>query len=556
MRSKRRLRSFRARLGAGLGALGLLSSIACEGILVEGESSPGIGGPGGSDAPGGGECAPRIERALLLLGELAFVNSLRDLFGADALEGRLAPEAYAKPFTQKGFVANTSLVNSRLDWAIHVTRSLEGRSQEVTGCPDEDDACARTYLESFARRAFRRPVGGEEIDDLMVVFAQGKETSFDLGIQLALQAILVSPSFNHRTEYGTVTESGHYELTPHELASVLSYLLTDSLPDEELLAAADSGTLADPAEREEHVLRLLEQPEVRDSVEKTLLAAWTLGNLFGKVKDPGMFPEYSSALASQMYRETELFLKDNLWDAERGLAALLTSRTSYVNGALAELYGVPFPGDDPAEFVAVELPETERAGLLTQASVLTTLARTDNTSVVARGLFVNGPLLCLPKIPSPPEDALAEVEAQLEHDLTERERAQVRAETSPCNNCHDQFDAFGLLFEQYDAIGKYRSTLDGEPIDASVDFSRNARFDGVYDNAVDFAVSLAERPELTQCVTRHLLVYGTGEDGLTSSDCEVQQALEGLPERSTLTDILRALASSPALSIRKAEEAQ
>lgn len=536
----------------------MLSLIACEGVLFTGETgldSPNPTSPDGQSGPEG-DCAPRIERALLLINELAFVNSLRDLLGPEAIEGRLAPEAHTKSFTQKGNVANTSLVNSRLDWAIHATRSWEGRIEELTGCSNQDDACARSFLESFTRRAFRRPVASEEIDDLMLVYAHGKETSFDQGIQLALQAILVSPSFNHRTEYGTLTDSGHYELTPYELASVLSYLLMDSLPDEELLAAADSGALLEVEERKRQVLRLLERPEVRDNVEKTLLAAWTLGNLFGKVKDPGMFPEFSSALASQMYRETELFLKENLWDPERGIPALMTSRTSYVNGALAELYGVPFPGDDPTQFVAVELPANERSGLLTQAGVMTTLARTDNTSVVARGLFVNGPLLCLPKIPSPPEDAVAQVEAQLKEDLTERERAQLRAETSPCNNCHEQFDTFGLLFENYDAIGKYRTTLNGEPIDASVDFSKNARFDGVYATAVEFAEALAERPELTQCVTRHLLAYGTGDEGLTGNDCAVQRAVAQLPEHSTLTDVLVALAGSPALSIRKAEEAE
>src|SRR5690606_34833182 len=149
-----------------------------------------------------------------------------------------------------------------------------------------------------------------------------------------------------------------------------------------------------------------------------------LGNLFGKVKDPGLYPEFSAALASQMYRETELFLETHLWGDE-GLSSLLTARTSPMNAALADLVGVPFPGSDPTEFVEVPLPP-ERIGLLTQPSVLATLSRTDSTSVVARGLFVNGPLLCLPKIPSPPEDAIAEIEAQLEHDMTERERAEAR----------------------------------------------------------------------------------------------------------------------------------
>lgn len=536
--------------------LGLsLAATACEGALVGGLAEQGTEGPNGPGSGEPGTCAPRIERSLLLLGEFAFVNSLRDLLGAEAIEGRLAPDGYTKPFTQKGYVANTSLVSTRLEWAIHATQDLGARAEEITNCPDADAACARAYLERFARRAFRRPVEKVEIDDLMEVFAKGQETSFGEGVRLAVQAILVSPSFNHRTEYGTPNDDGAYELTPHEVASALSYLLTDSLPDEELLAAADSGALASVEEREAQVTRLLERPEVQDSIEKTLMAAWTLGNLFGKVKDPTLFPEFSATLASQMYRETELFLKANLWDPSRGLDAVLTSRSSFVNAALAELYGIPFSGSDPNEFVPVELPP-ERAGLLTQASVLTTLARTDNTSVVARGLFVNGPLLCLPKIPSPPEDAIAAVEEQLEHDMTERERAQVRAVTSPCKNCHSQFDAFGLLFENYDAIGKYRTELDGEPIDARVDFSKMASFDGEYENAVSFVEALAERPEFVQCVTRHLLAYGTGEGGLRSTDCEVQQVTASLSEQSSLGDVVRAVVRSDALTVRKSEASQ
>lgn len=530
---------------AGMLAL-LFTCLGCEGVLVDGNFADGST-PGGDD--GEHVCEPRIERSLLLLGELAFVNSLRDLLGADSVAGRLAPDAYTKPFTQKGYVANTSLVSSRLEWATHATRLLSEGAEEVTGCTDATDVCARSYLAKVAQRGFRRPVDAEELDDLMVVFAKGKEQSFSQGIALAVQAILVSPSFNHRTEYGVETEDGHYELSPHEVASAISYLLTDSLPDEELLEAADSGALGDPDEREAQVTRLLARADVQDSVEKTLMAAWTLGNLFGKVKDPAVFPEFNATLASQMYRETELFLKEHLWREGSGLGSVLTSRTTYVNEALAKLYGVPFPGTDPTEFVAVELPR-ERAGLLTHASVMTTLARTDNTSVVARGLFVNGPLLCLPKIPSPPEDAIAEIEAQLEHDMTERERAQVRAETSPCRNCHDQFDAFGLLFENYDAIGKYRTELDGEPIDASVDFSKNASFDGTYEDAVTFTNSLSERQEFVACVSRHLLAYGTGSEGLSTTDCEIKAAASSLSTSSTLADVVRAVVRSPALTVR------
>src|SRR5690606_25644353 len=302
------------------------------------------------------------------------------------------------------------------------------------------------------------------------------------------------------------------------------------------------------------VQRMLDDPAVQDSVEKTLLSAWTLGNLFGKVKEPSIYPEFSALLASQMYRETELFLKHHLWDPNLGIGSVLSSRTTFVNSPLAQLYGVPFPGTDPNEFVQVELPAHQRAGLLTQASFMTSLSRTDSTSVVARGLFINGPLLCFPRIPSPPESAIAEIEAQLEHDMTEKERAQHRADTVPCSNCHDQFDAFGLLFEHYDAVGKYRTDDGGSPIDSSVEFENKPGFEGAYQNAIEFAEAVAQRGEFAQCVTRHLLTYATGEDQLKRDDCEIQNAASHLTSSSTLRDIVLASIRAPMFTERVAGE--
>lgn len=498
------------------------------------------------------ECKPRIPQDLLLLGELPFVNSLRSLFGAEAVEGRLAPDPATKPFSQKGVVANTSLVSARLDWATHVTSSLAGKAAEFTACDGTEPQCVRGFLERFAHRAFRRPVGSEEIDGLVAVYELGAETSFDDGIQLALQAVLVSPSFNHRTEYGAPAADGSYTLTSHEFASTLSFLLTDGPPDEDLLSSADSGALDSPEERKEQALRLLALDSTKDSVESTLLAAWTLGNIFGKVKDENAYPNFTASLPSQMYEETRLFLREHLWQG--GLSSVLTSRKTFVNAALADIYGIPFPGTDPNDFVPVELPP-ERRGLLTQASVLTSLSRTDETSVVARGLFVNGPLLCLPKILSPPEAVIAEVEAQLTTDSTERERAEFRATTSPCKNCHDHFDAYGLLFETYDAIGQHRTTEGGQPIDPSVDLSKMRNFDGTFENAVAFAEELAKRPDFVECVTRHLVAYGTGEDGIKRTDCELTSVTSQLTNESTLGDVVAAVVASPALFTRISENA-
>ncbi len=501
------------------------------------------------------ECNSNFAQDLILLADTSYLNSIKSLFGNWVVNGLDVPDPATKLFSQKSTVANTSLLNTRLEWAAYVASEFQRRAAQASGCLQSNRACAQSYIEKIAHRAFKRPVTATEINDLMTVFDQGATNSFTYGIRLAAQAILISPSFNHRTEFGQRNVDGNYSLTTHEFASTLSYLLTDSLPDEELLQAADSGALNNSVERDRQVDRLLSMESTKSSLEYTLLSAWNLGNIFGKVKDPDTFPQYSANLASQMYEETRLFLRRHLWSG--GLNNLLTSRTTFVNGALADLYGVSFSGSDRNQFVEVTLDDGRRSGLLTQASLLTAYSRTDETSVVARGLFVNGPLLCMPKVPAPPEELIAEIQQQLNADSTEKERADYRATTEPCKNCHSQFDRYGLLFEQFDAIGQHRSFDEkGHSIQAGLDLTGMADFNGYVSGPVEFAEVLAQQPEFVGCITRHLLAYGTGEDGIKRSQCEVTTITDQLNANSSLADLIKAIAKSPALSTRIAEEAR
>ena len=499
-----------------------------------------------------GACAPSFPQDLILLSDLPFTNSVAALLGEQALTGSKLTDPASKLFTQKSLVANTSLINARLDIASNVANSLATRISSVTGCTNGDQACATRFITDLAKRGFKRPLSTAEISDLQAVFNLGAQTSYDKGIQLAVQAILISPSFNHRTEYGAETAAGRFELTPHEFASTLAFLLTDTLPDRELMAAADSGALASSSEREKQVQRLLALPSTKSSLEYTLLSAWNFGNLFGKAKDPQTYPQYSANLASQMYEETRLFLREHLWSG--GLNNVLTSKTTFVNGALADLYGIRFPGMDRSKFEKVDLTGLPRSGLLTQASFLTAFSRTDETSVVARGLFVNGPLLCLPKIPPPPESVVAQVEAQLTSDSTEQERAEFRAATMPCSSCHNQFDAYGLMFENYNAIGGYRATDErGMAIHSRVDFSKMTAFTGFIDGPIEFSQLVAGRSDFVECVTRHMLAYGTGIDGIQRNNCEVTDITKNLNQQSTLADVIKAVVSSPSMSVRVPE---
>jgi len=290
----------------------------------------------------------------------------------------------------------------------------------------------------------------------------------------------------------------------------------------------------------------------QNSVTLTLMAAWGMSNIFGTPKDPNRFPDYGPLLQSNMFEETRLFLNDALWSAGSTVDQVLTSRRSFVNEALADLYEISFTGTDPTQFVSVDLPEGERAGLLTQPSLLAARARTLDTSVVARGLFVRASLLCLDRPPPPPESLISSIQDLLAADLTERERAEFRAMTSPCLNCHSSIDGFGLMLENYDAIGRYRTELDGQPIDASVDLGPLG-FEGVYSGAVEFASAAAEDPQFTACLARHLAVYATGEDIVKTKDCELEGFTSAAPGEMTLSQIVTSLAQSPLLTTRSGE---
>jgi hypothetical protein len=256
-----------------------------------------------------------------------------------------------------------------------------------------------------------------------------------------------------------------------------------------------------------------------------------------------------------MYRETELLVNDVLWTRDAPLSELLTTRSSFVNAPLATLYGLAPAGATATDFVSVELP-AERAGLLTQASVLSMLARTDTTSVVGRGLFTRA-LLCMTKLPGPPEELAGDISALLMADMTERERAEVRADTPTCAGCHAGIDPFGLLLESYDPLGRHRTTLAGAPIETRVDVAGGPPYGGQFDDVIAFATQVAQGPELAACITTRLLSYASQDDALTPNDCRVQEALAApdAPAASMGALVKRVLTSS-LLRIRKGEPAE
>ena len=374
----------------------------------------------------------------------------------------------------------------------------------------EELPCAEQILSALARRAYRRPVTDTDIADLMPFYELGRaddDGSFDAGIQFALERLLVSPQFLYRIERES-TDAGAFAVSDLELASRLSFFLWSSIPDDELLSAAESGSLRDPGVQRAQVQRMLADP--RSQAMVTNFAAQWLFLRDVAVKDPDifLFPDHDPSLRKALERETELFV-DSVFRSGGSVLDLLTAKHTFVNERLAKHYGIPHV--QGSYFRRVELgPDSRRAGLLGQGSILTVTSYAARTSPVLRGKYVLDNLLASPPPPPPPDvPSLATEDAEDGAPLTLRE-AMIRHRANPaCAGCHAKMDPIGFALEHFDAVGRWRDEDAGAPINAASELP-----DGrVVDGPEGVQAMLTARPELfVSALTEKLMMYALGRN--------------------------------------------
>ena len=327
--------------------------------------------------------------------------------------------------------------------------------------------CGRKIVSNLARRAYRRPVTGVEIDGLLrlVRLAEGEGESLEEGIRLALQAILVSPHFLFRIELDpnpSDPSTGHY-ISEHELASRLSYFLWSSMPDEELMQAAEEGRLRQPGVLERQVRRML--ADARASALVTNFAAQWLGlrNLDRIRPDSHRFPSVDDELIDAMREETYRFVEYIIRE-DRSILDFVDSPVTFLNGPLARHYGIS--GVEGEELRRVKLDGERRSGILTQAAILSVSSYPTRTSPVLRGKWVLENLLGAPPPPPPPDIPELE-EDKIGSTSSLRQQLEQHRAKPACAVCHVQMDAIGFGLESYDAAGAWR-THDGKfPIDST-----------------------------------------------------------------------------------------
>jgi mono/diheme cytochrome c family protein len=437
--------------------------------------------------------------------------------------------------------------------------SAEGRARIYT-CHHTGphvDACRLPIVSRLARRAFRRPVTKVEVGKLVALAERvSRETgSFDEGLTSAVQAILVSPDFLFRVERGeprlVTSRQGApigIRLTQHELATRLSYFLWASMPDAALSAAADRGTLRQPAVLAAQVKRMLADPRSATLGEHFAGQWLQVRALESAAPDREKFPDFDHYLRTSMRRETEMFVAAIVRE-DRSILDFLDAKFTYLNERLAKHYGID--GVSGTDFRRVALPmDGVRGGIITQASVLTVSSYATRTSPVLRGRWILDNILAAPPAEPPPDipnlddtkvDAGASVRQQLE---------QHRADPT-CASCHKRMDPLGFGLENFDAIGAWR-TIDGKtPIDASGTLPDGRSFKGPQELR---AILRTEREPFTRAITGKLMTYALGR-GLERTDRRdlKKMAATIAADRYRFSSVVLQIVNSPAFQMRRAE---
>jgi mono/diheme cytochrome c family protein len=373
--------------------------------------------------------------------------------------------------------------------------------------PAREEAAARQILTTLLRRAYRRPVTDADLGNPMRLYRQGRaQGDFDAGIEMAVSGVLVSPEFLFRVERDPsgLAPNTPYRISDLALASRLSFFLWSSIPDDELLEAAEAGALHEPTVLDAQVRRMLADPRSRALVDN-FAAQWLhLRNLEAITPDMRLFPDFDDNLRRAFREETERFV-DSILREDRSVLDLLRADYTFVNERLARHYGIPNVYGSRFRRIAVG-DDDWRGGLLRQGSILTVTSYATRTSPVIRGKWVLDNILGVPPPPPPPNVPTLQ-DNTVDGRLSGRARLAEHRQNAACAGCHNLIDPVGLSLEKFDAVGRRRAVEDGAPVDASGGLPDGSTFTDV--NGLETA--LLRRPDLfVETFTEKLMTYALG----------------------------------------------
>jgi hypothetical protein len=519
---------------------------------------------GGSTAPTDFACTSTSPdpgpTSLLLLTRAQYVNTLQGLFGTvvpDLTSALGADNSYQT--TQFGLVqgdVDVATLQSYQAAAEAVAAAVVASSATLNAIAPctagtNQRTCAQSFVQNFGSLAYRAPItDSADIARHMALYDVGASTSNAHGIEMVLRGMLQSPRFLYRVEVGTTEQvsATAVKLSGYELAARLSYDVWNTLPDAQLTQAAATGALATKAQVSAQLTRMLQDPRGATLVRGFLEGLTQLASLPYAVKDATMFPQWnmpSSTLPASMQGQARAFFDDVLNNQGGTLSALLTSPTVFVNADLGSYYGVT----GGSTFQPVQLDPTKASGLLTLPALMTLMAKPDESWPIYRGQFVRQSLLCQqlppppPNIPPPPA---------VEAGVSTRERLTEHETNASCASCHSLMDPIGFGFENFDAIGRYRTTDGNQPVDANGSVVGTEDINGTFNGVAQLASMLVRSAQVQECVPQQWFRFMMSRFEQAPDDCSMRSIIDAFQTAgSSLNALPQALVQSDAFLYRR-----
>ncbi|MDH3200404.1 MAG: DUF1592 domain-containing protein [Myxococcales bacterium] len=546
---------------APLAALAVALVCGCTGLI-------GSGGDGSADDAVAKELCV-VDTPIRRMTRFEYNNTVRDLLGDDTNPADvLPPEEEVAGFNNQAGALTTSdlLVEQYANVAETVSaRAITNMTTLMDGCDPASqgsDACALSFIERWGQRAYRRPLEQDEIDRLKGVFdwavADPDLGTFEDGIQIVIEVVLQSPSFLYRPEYGSElpVEGDVVPFTSWEMATKLSYMLWNTMPDDQLFEAAANDALLTREQIGAQAARMLENDRAKDTIRNFHRQWLLLTELDNVTKDTSIYPAFNASLRPLWEEEIQTFIEQVILEGDGSLQTLLTGDYSFMNEELASFYGddvvEPVTG---TEFQRVQLDPTRRAGFLTSAALMATHANLNQSSPVFRGKFVREQLMCN-TLPLPPNDLVIEP-PELDPNKTTKEQFEEIGADPACASCHSLMNPIGFIFEHYDGVGQWRDQQNGKDVDAVGEVVQTDDIDGTYDGAIELAQALAASTQVQECVSSQWFRFAYNRSVTQLDSCSIEQINERFAASNfNVRELLVALTQTNAFLYRRAVVAE
>ncbi len=433
--------------------------------------------------------------------------------------------------------------------AVAMTANIQG----LTGCSQSNTAqdltCATQFVRDFGFKSYRRSLSQTEVDDLLSFYNLGREESgtFAHGIEMVIRRILQSPHFLYRIEFGSQPQATGelVALTDYEMATRISFFFSNSNPDDALLAEAKAGRLSTKEEIRAQASRLIATQKGEEAVVR-FFSRWMA--LEAVVTVDKSDPQWTEATGVAMAAEARAFVKAVMFGSgDASFESLLTAPIGFINQDNAWVYGKNASG---SEMQRVDFEPAERSGVLTLPSVLAINSYNDSPNPIERGKFIRELLLCSPLAPPPP--GLVVVVPPAEPGLSGRERFIAHSIDPECAGCHKLTDPLGFGFENYDAVGQYRTEDNDEPVDASGEVFATQDIDGKFVGAVELGQKLAGSQQVKDCVVETWFRHAMGRVQATEDACSHEEvSKEFTPATSSMLDLALAITQTDTFRLKK-----